>query len=130
MPRRYLAPWLFLAASFLASGSSAKAPGVSPPPAEAVAKLARSSNEFGCDLYQRLRQKPGNLVISPASLTTALTMAWGGAEGETATQMKKALHLEGTADEEMATSGQRPLPGTGERPEPAIARGAAKRSRP
>jgi serine protease inhibitor len=43
-----------------------------------IAKLARSSNAFGFDLYQRLRGKPGNLVISPASVTTALTMPWGG----------------------------------------------------
>ena len=76
------------------------------PSAEAVAQLARSSNAFGFDLYQRLRQQPGNLVISPASLTTALTMTWGGAEGETAAQMRKVLHLEGTAGEVMATSGQ------------------------
>jgi len=73
---------------------------------EAVAKLAQSGNAFGFDLYQRLRQKPGNLVISPASVTTALTMAWGGAQGATAVQMRKALHLEGSASEIMATSGQ------------------------
>ena len=69
-------------------------------------KIARSSNAFGFDLYQRLRQKPGNLVMSPSSITTALTMAWGGAQGETAAQMRKVLHLEGTPDEVMATSGQ------------------------
>ena len=71
-----------------------------------VAKLAQSSNAFGFDLYQRLREKPGNLVVSPASVTTALTMPWGGARGETAAQMRTALHLEGAADEVMATSGQ------------------------
>jgi len=69
-------------------------------------KIAHSSNAFGFDLYQRLRQKPGNLVISPASITTALTMTWGGAQGETAAQMRKVLHLEGTADDVMTTSGQ------------------------
>jgi serpin B len=73
---------------------------------DAVAKLAQSSNAFGFDLYQRLRQKPGNLVISPASVTTVLTMAWGGARGETAAQMQKVLHLEGEAGEVMATSGE------------------------
>jgi len=46
-----------------------------------VAKLARSSNTFGFDLYGRLRREPGNLVISPASITTALAMTWGGAGG-------------------------------------------------
>ncbi|HEX6901652.1 MAG TPA: serpin family protein [Thermoanaerobaculia bacterium] len=73
---------------------------------DATLKLARSSNAFGFDLYQRLRGKPGNLVISPASVTTALAMPWGGARGETAEQMRKVLHLEGTPDEVMATSGE------------------------
>jgi serpin B len=76
------------------------------PSEDAAVKLARSSNAFGFDLYQRLRQTPGNFVMSPASITTALNMAWGGAQGETAAQMRKVLHLEGTADEVMATSGQ------------------------
>jgi serpin B len=79
---------------------------VAPPDPAALARLARGSNAFGFDLYRRLRETPGNLVISPASLTTALTMTWGGAAGETAAQMGKVLHQEGTADETMATSGQ------------------------
>jgi serpin B len=70
-----------------------------------LARLARGNNEFGFDLYRRLRSTPGNLVFSPASLSIALTMAWGGAAGETAAQIGKVLHQEGTADEAMATSG-------------------------
>lgn len=118
MQRQHLVPWLFLSLSFLVCGPPAgfaivngkpapiKAPPVAPPSTEAVAKLAQSSNAFGFDLYRRLRQKPGNLVISPASITTALTMAWIGAEGDTAAQMRTVLHLEGSADEVMTTSGQ------------------------
>jgi len=79
---------------------------VAPPDPAALVRLARGSNAFGFDLYRRLRGTPGNLVISPASLSTALTMAWGGAAGETAAQIGKVLHQEGTADEAMATSGQ------------------------
>jgi serpin B len=71
-----------------------------------VATLAQSSNAFGFDLYQRLRQQPGNLVISPASITIALTMTWGGARGETSAQMRTVLHLKGTADEVIATAGR------------------------
>ncbi|HEY2739425.1 MAG TPA: serpin family protein, partial [Thermoanaerobaculia bacterium] len=73
------------------------------PPVTAV-NLTRSSNAFGFELYQRLRQRPGNLVMSPASLTTALTLAWIGARGETAAQMRKVLHLEGTPDAVTAAS--------------------------
>ena len=96
---------LALAASVGPSTAMGAIVTVAPPP-DAAAKLARSGNTFGFDLYQRLRKQPGNLVISPASLTTALAMTWGGARGETAAQMRKVLHLEGTPDEVMATSGQ------------------------
>jgi serpin B len=75
-------------------------------PREDLAKLARSSDAFGFDLYQRVRGTPGNLVISPASITTALTMTWAGARGETAEQMRFVLHLEGTPEEVMTSSGQ------------------------
>jgi serpin B len=90
----------------VSSGAGVPAKGKPALSGDAVGKLAQSSNAFGFDLYQRLRQKPGNLVISPASITTALAMTWGGAEGETAAQMRKVLHLAGTADEVMATSGE------------------------
>jgi serpin B len=91
----------------LAGGASMGVAIVKSEPVSAdAAKLARSSNAFGFDLYQRLRREPGNLVISPASITTALAMTWGGAKGETAAQMRKVLHLKGTADEVMATSGR------------------------
>jgi serine protease inhibitor len=109
MKRQHVVPWLVLSLSFLMCGPPAgfavenrkpipikSPPPIARPPAEAVAKLAQSSNAFGFDLYQRLRQKPGNLVISPASLTTALTMAWIGAEEETAEQMRTVLHPEST----------------------------------
>lgn len=88
------------------STPTASAPPVDPPAADAVTKLAQGSNAFGFDLYKRLQKEPGNIVFSPASITTALAMTWGGAKGETADQMKKVLHLEGSADEVMATSGK------------------------
>lgn len=113
MQHQRLVPWLFLGLSVLACNLPAGVAAVNDKPAPpaspvsgTVAKLARSSNAFGFDLYQRLRQRPGNLVISPASVTTALAMTWGGARGETAAEMRKVLHLEGTADEVMATSGE------------------------
>jgi serpin B len=73
---------------------------------DSVANLAYSSNAFGCDLYRRLAEQPGNLVISPASLAIALTMAWRGAEGETAAEMRRVLHLEGTAGAVLAAAGE------------------------
>ena len=49
------------------------------PVSQDARRLAKGSNAFGFDLYARLRVRPGNLVVSPASVTTALTMTWGGA---------------------------------------------------
>jgi serpin B len=68
--------------------------------------FARSSNAFGLDVYRRIKGTPGNLVFSPGSLATALCMTWGGARGETAAQMKKALHLAETPEKTMRASGQ------------------------
>ncbi len=106
MQRRHPVSWLVLAFMLLASVPSGFAIMNAEPLAADAARLARSSHTFGFDLYQRLRRAPGNLVISPASLTTALAMTWGGAQGETAAQMRTVLHLEGAADAVMATSGQ------------------------
>jgi serpin B len=62
-------------------------------PTDETILFAKSSNAFGFDLYRRLKPAPGNQVVSPASITTGLAMAWVGARGETAAQMKQALHF-------------------------------------
>jgi serpin B len=65
------------------------------PSADAVTTAARGSNAFALDLYARLRATPGNLALSPASISSALAMTWGGAKGDTAAQMQKTLHFTG-----------------------------------
>ncbi|WP_394840583.1 serpin family protein [Pendulispora brunnea] len=74
--------------------------------AEITTRFAHDSNLFGFDLYQRVRTQKGNIVVSPASITTALTMAWAGAKGDTADQMRKVLHLEGTPQEVLQSAGK------------------------
>lgn len=59
------------------------------PPKDAASATAA----FGCDLFARLRDKPGNLFFSPLSIETALAMTSGGARGETLAEMTKVLHL-------------------------------------
>jgi serpin B len=49
---------------------------------------------FAFDLYSQLRSQEGNLFLSPYSISTALAMAYGGARGETAAQMAKAMHFD------------------------------------
>ena len=81
---RSVAAILAAAGASLAAGS----------PADDVARLARASNAFAFDLYKEVRKRPGNQIVAPASLSTALTMAWAGARGTTADEMKRVLHLD------------------------------------
>jgi serpin B len=65
-------------------------------PAQAKADrpaLVQGNNAFACDLYDELRQTPGNFVYSPYSISTALGMTYAGARGTTADEMAKVLHF-------------------------------------
>jgi serpin B len=86
-----VAPALLLVALALVVGPSNWL-GPSAPAADKQA-LVGAQNQFAFDLYGRLRERPGNLFFSPHSISTALTMAWAGARGETASQMAAVLHL-------------------------------------
>jgi serpin B len=59
--------------------------------------LTGGSLAFAVDLYRELAREQGNLAFSPFSLTTALAMTYPGARGETAAEMAKTLHFDGSA---------------------------------
>lgn len=59
-----------------------------------VGESATGNNAFAVRLFQQLTQSPGNTVISPLSIRTALAISFAGARGDTADQMAKALYLE------------------------------------
>ncbi len=64
--------------------------GVEEPPAAVIEGM----NQFAFDLYGRLAESPtDNLFLSPASISTALTMTSAGACGNTAEQMATVLRL-------------------------------------
>ena len=71
-----------------------------------LASFAKASNAFALDLYGKLRGREGNLAVSPMSISTALTMTWAGARGETAAQMARVLHVEGTAAQAADVAGR------------------------
>ena len=52
-----------------------------------------ANNAFAIDLYQKLRDKPGNLFFSPYSISSSLAMTCAGARGQTETEMTNALHF-------------------------------------
>lgn len=84
--RRFLL--LFLSLLLLPACASSRAL-----PPETAARVASSSNAFGFALQRKLPTAGPNLVWSPASLSTALAMAWAGARGATATELGQALRL-------------------------------------
>ena len=65
---------------------------------DSMSSVVAGNTAFGLDLYTKLRATPGNQFFSPLSISTALAMTYGGARGETATQMAKVLHF--LSDEE------------------------------
>jgi len=66
------------------------------PPAAEIAALVKANNHFALELWAHAGS--GNTAISPLSISTALAMAWAGAKGKTADEMKRTMHMEGDTD--------------------------------
>ena len=58
-----------------------------------IAKVAEGNNAFAWSIFNQLFKEKTNIVFSPYSISTALTMTWVGARGETNIEMKQALRL-------------------------------------
>ena len=59
---------------------------------DANTEVVRGNNAFAVDLYGRVARGDGNRFLSPFSISCALAMTYGGARGDTAVQIAKALH--------------------------------------
>jgi serpin B len=55
--------------------------------------LLDGNNAFAFDLYHQVHENGGNLVFSPYSISLASAMLYGGAGGETASQIATTLHF-------------------------------------
>lgn len=62
---------------------------------DATAPLAEGNNLFGWSLYEQLEDKPGNIFVSPASVSGAFALLYPGAAGETATQIGGVFGFDG-----------------------------------
>jgi serpin B len=79
----------FLAQCVLAENATA----VTAPTSTDQRTVAKAGNAVAFDLYAQLRTRPGNLIFSPLSISSALAMAYAGANGRTAAEMSAALHF-------------------------------------
>ncbi len=77
---------------------SSKARITAPAPAADLEQTVRDTNTFGFDVFKRLVTGDENLAFSPYSLTTALSMTYPGARGDTQTAFEKTLRLTLPAD--------------------------------
>ena len=70
-----------------------------------VDRFAVASGKFATDLYgEMIKGKSGNVIYSPMSIESVLTMAMLGASGETKIQMKRTLRYhESEVDNEIQT---------------------------
>jgi serpin B len=63
--------------------------------AQSQSPLVSGINEFTFDFYQAsIKKTDGNVLISPLSISMALSMIYPGAENTTAAEMKKTLHFQ------------------------------------
>src|ERR1700689_3650134 len=71
----------------------------------ALEGAAEADAAFGADLYRLLTQDAAETVFSPASIACALQMTLCGARGDTAAELARALHLDGSAPAASAADG-------------------------
>ena len=61
--------------------------------------LVDGNTAFAVDLYRQLKEPGENLFFSPFSISSALAMTYGGAQGTTAVEMAEVLHFPVSQDE-------------------------------
>ncbi len=117
-----------------ADADDADAPSQSSPPVTVfdsdLDAAAASLDAFSTDLYGRVSDARGNLILSPASVAMALGMTYQGATGETAAELRTALRVEASNLEpqtwhaamgQLGSAWTTPPPGDHRTPPPEVA---------
>ena len=68
-----------------------------------IPSISAANQKFSWDLFKKLNAEDSseNIFISPYSISSALTMALNGAEGNNRAEMEKVLHYEGMSREQL-----------------------------
>jgi len=61
--------------------------------------VVEANNLFAIGLYDKYKSEDGNLFFSPYSISSALSMTYEGAKGQTAEEMQAVLHLPDDKDQ-------------------------------
>jgi len=85
--------FMLLSVAAIAAASRLAQGGEESPRDGDVKVVAASDNAFGLELYGQLRSREGNLFLSPYSITSALSMLYAGAGGDTEKEIAKVLHF-------------------------------------
>jgi serpin B len=83
---------LLIASIFLSCGSTKKA---TKPDTSEIEELQMeiAINKFGFNLYNQISQQGKNTFFSPISISSAMAMAYLGADGETKNEFQQVLHF-------------------------------------
>ncbi len=66
---------------------------------------ARGVNAFAFDLYRHCARAGGNRALSPINISAAFSMAYAGARGETAGELRRIFRFQGAPEESMRAWG-------------------------
>ncbi|PSK85407.1 serpin family protein [Prolixibacter denitrificans] len=95
------------------SGANDNTPGTDIKLDEKSTEIVNSDNQFGFNLFGTLVENAdagSNLMISPLSISSALSMVLNGANGDTRTQMEQVLSSSGFTTDDINTAYQKLIP--------------------
>jgi len=60
---------------------------------EAINSTIEGNNQFAMELYSQLKNRNGNILFSPYSISSAIAMVYEGSKGETEKEIQSVFHF-------------------------------------